>query len=55
MSDADEAKILKLLVDNDLVSTNATIQTLEGGVSSNVYFAFDEDKKLVVKDRKSVV
>lgn len=49
MSDADEAKILKLLVDNDLVSTNATIQTLEGGVSSNVYFAFDEDKKLVVK------
>jgi 5-methylthioribose kinase len=49
MSDADKAKILKLLVDNDLVSTNVTIQSLEGGVSSDVYFVFDNDKKIVVK------
>ena len=49
MSNTEQAKILKLLVDNDLVSANATIQTLEGGVSSDVYFVFDEDKKLVVK------
>lgn len=49
MSSNDKAKILDLLVDNNLVSKTATIQSLDGGVSSDVYFAFDKDKKLVIK------
>lgn len=49
MTTNGKANILKLLVENNLVSNNATIQNLDGGVSSDVYFVFDEDKKLVVK------
>jgi 5-methylthioribose kinase len=49
MSDSDKATTLKLLVDNKLVSTNATIENLDGGVSSDVYFVQDDQKKLVVK------
>ena len=49
MTTNDKAKVLNLLVDHNLVSKNATIQNLDGGVSSDVYFAYDETKKLVVK------
>ena len=49
MSDSDKATTLKLLVDNKLVSPNATIESLEGGVSSDVFFVHDLSKKLVVK------
>jgi len=49
MSDSDKAKTLKLLVENKIVSTQATIESLDGGVSSDVYFIYDQDKKLVVK------
>jgi 5-methylthioribose kinase len=49
MIDSDKATTLKLLVDNNLVSANATIENLDGGVSSDVYFVHDDQKKLVVK------
>ncbi|MGA1678905.1 MAG: hypothetical protein ACO39E_05610, partial [Candidatus Nanopelagicales bacterium] len=49
MTNTDKANILKLLVDNDLVSSNAIVQSLDGGVSSDVYFVFDKNKKIVVK------
>jgi 5-methylthioribose kinase len=49
MSNSDKARTLKLLVDNKIVSTQATIESLDGGVSSDVYFIYDQDKKIVVK------
>ena len=49
MTNNDIANILNLLVKNNLVSNKATIQNLDGGVSSDVYFVFDANKKLVVK------
>ena len=49
MTNSDKANILKLLVDNDLVTNDATVQNLDGGVSSDVYFIFDKNKKIVVK------
>ena len=49
MTNSGKANILKLLVDNDLVTNDATVQNLDGGVSSDVYFIFDKNKKIVVK------